>query len=278
MEESKKKPFHQKKIAIALLIAAVLCVFCYYENNHLVVSQWIYESDKIESDLDGFRIVHISDLHNKSFGKDNVRLIRKIEELEPDIIVITGDIVDSYRTNIAVATNFVKEASKICSVYYVTGNHELRLDGASYGRLLNGITRAGGVVVNNELINIEKGDASFALVGIDDAVLQGNTLSELLKDNDKLSVVLAHEPDYFGRYVASGADLIMSGHAHGGQFRIPGLGGLVAPGQGFLPKLTEGIHWDGESAIVISRGLGNSIIPIRLFNDPEIVCIMLKTK
>lgn len=277
MEKNKKK-YSKRKCIIAVMVAVIVCIFCYYENNHLVVSEYTYMSDKVAQEFDGFRIVHISDLHNKLFGKGNERLIGRIEEHNPDIIVITGDIVDSYRTDVDVAVDFVRESASICPVYYVTGNHELRLKDEEFDRLMAGLSDAGAVILDNELVQINRDESAIAIVGVDDACLQGSTLSNLLMDNESLALVLAHEPDYLKKYAASGADIVFSGHAHGGQFRIPGVGGLVAPGQGILPDLTEGIHTEGNTQMVISRGLGNSIIPIRILNDPEVVCVDLKSE
>lgn len=276
--EKNRKSFSKIKLIIAMILAVGVCVLCYYENNHLVVSNYCFLSEMVPEEFDGFKIVHISDLHNKSFGKANEKLISRISEQNPDIIVITGDIIDSYRTDIEVAVEFVREASKICPVYYSTGNHEHRLLDIRYEELMQGITDAGGIVLDNEKVDIRNQDADLALVGVDDSYLQGDMMKKLLEGNEKLSIVLAHEPDYLTRYAESGANLVLSGHAHGGQFRIPGLGGLVAPGQGIFPKLTEGMHESGNTRMIISRGLGNSIIPIRLFNEPEIVCIELKSK
>lgn len=245
------------------------------QNQYLTVTFYSYENVKIPREFEGYRIVQISDLHNASFGKDNQRLIKKIKNLEPDMIVITGDVVDSNHTDVEVAVSFAKQAVNICPTYYVTGNHENWLDSEEKESLLRALRDADVVCLADESLEITRGENSILLIGLNDESLGNIVLSRLSADaNDsRLQVLLAHEPQYFDNYCTNGVDLVLSGHAHGGQFRLPFVGGLVAPGQGLFPPYTEGMHVDGETTMIISRGLGNSIIPIRLFNLPEIVCV-----
>ena len=143
--------------------------------------------------------------------------------------------------------------------------------------LLSGLRASGITILENECVNIDKGDSSFALVGLDDRNLSDNTLANILQDyKSEFTVVLAHEPQYITNYSGEKVDLVMSGHAHGGQFRLPFIGGVVAPDQGFNPQYTEGEYKMKDTTMIVSRGLGNSIIPVRLFNYPEIVCVELK--
>lgn len=263
-----------KLIKITCVVVLFICFF-WYENHHLTVTTYTYQSEKTDADLNGYRIVQISDLHNAEFGHDNRKLLEKISELEPDIIVITGDIVDSNHTDIKTSISFVKQAVLISDVYYVTGNHEYWLTKDEQAELFNGIEQTGAVILNNESINISVGESGFCLIGLDDNSLSNGTLDHLISeiDDDKLSVVLAHEPQYLSKYASTGCDLVLTGHAHGGQFILPFVGAIVAPDQGFFPEYTSGKHQEKETTMYISRGLGNSIIPVRLFNDPEIVCV-----
>lgn len=263
-----------KLIKITCVVVLFICFF-WYENHHLTVTTYTYQSEKTDADLNGYRIVQISDLHNAEFGHDNRKLLKKISELEPDIIVITGDIVDSNHTDIKTSISFVKQAVLISDVYYVTGNHEYWLTKDEQAELFNGIEQTGAVILNNESINISVGESGFCLIGLDDNSLSNGTLDHLISeiDDDKLSVVLAHEPQYLSKYASTGCDLVLTGHAHGGQFILPFVGAIVAPDQGFFPEYTSGKHQEKETTMYISRGLGNSIIPVRLFNDPEIVCV-----
>lgn len=263
------------KSAIVLLIVITLLLFCNFQNKHLETTHYTYEAEQLGVDLDGYRIVQISDLHNAKFGKNNQKLVDRIRECEPDMIVLTGDLVDSNHTNVDRAVQFVDEIVKICPVYYVTGNHEYWLDTSEYENLMDGVASAGVIILDDQVVEISRGDAKFRLVGLDDKSLADGTLEALLSDEKELTVVLAHEPQYFARYAGTGVDLVLSGHAHGGQFRLPFVGGIVAPDQGFLPEYTAGEYYMNGTEMIVSRGLGNSVIPVRLFNYPEIVCVEL---
>ena len=264
-----------KKIITILCICMVLFGFFWYENHHLVVTTYTYQDEKVDDNLAGYRIVQISDLHNAKFGQDNKNLLVKISELQPDMIVITGDLVDSNHTNIHTSIDFVKQAVRISDVYYVTGNHEYWLTNQERIELLEGIENAGAVVLSNESVDISYGGSEFTLIGLEDNSLADDTLNALVKEvsDDQLCVLLAHEPQYYMNYANAGVDMVFSGHAHGGQFILPFIGPLVAPDQGFCPQFTSGEHHEKETTMYISRGLGNSIIPVRLFNNPEIVCV-----
>lgn len=263
------------KSAIVLLIVIALLLFCNFQNKHLETTHYTYEAEQLGVDLDGYRIVQISDLHNAKFGKNNQKLVDRIIECAPDMIVLTGDLVDSNHTNVDRAVQFVDEIVKICPVYYVTGNHEYWLDTSEYENLMDGVASAGVIILDDQVVEISRGDAKFRLVGLDDKSLADGTLEALLSDEKELTVVLAHEPQYFARYAGTGVDLVLSGHAHGGQFRLPFVGGIVAPDQGFLPEYTAGEYYMNGTEMIVSRGLGNSVIPVRLFNYPEIVCVEL---
>lgn len=266
------------KLAITLSIVIVIILFCNFQNKHLETTHYTYAAEQLDADLEGYRIVQISDLHNAKFGKNNQKLVGRIRECEPDMIVLTGDLVDSNHTNVDRAVQFVDEIVKICPVYYVTGNHEYWLEKSEYDELMDGLIGAGVVILDDQVVEISMGDAKFRLVGLDDKSLADGTLEALLSDEKEFTVVLAHEPQYLVRYASSGVDLVLSGHAHGGQFRLPFVGGIVAPDQGFLPEYTAGEYYMDGTEMIVSRGLGNSVIPARLFNYPEIVCVELVGK
>ena len=266
------------KLAITLSIVIVIILFCNFQNKHLETTHYTYAAEQLDADLEGYRIVQISDLHNAKFGKNNQKLVGRIRECEPDMIVQTGDLVDSNHTNVDRAVQFVDEIVKICPVYYVTGNHEYWLEKSEYDELMDGLIGAGVVILDDQVVEISRGDAKFRLVGLDDKSLADGTLEALLSDEKEFTVVLAHEPQYLVRYADTGVDLVLSGHAHGGQFRLPFVGGIVAPDQGFLPEYTAGEYYMDGTEMIVSRGLGNSVIPARLFNYPEIVCVELVGK
>jgi predicted MPP superfamily phosphohydrolase len=283
----------KRKIAIIIITSVVvlsvlLGVFVAwlgFENRSIVITEYKVESEHIPEEFHGFRIVQISDLHNDEFGRDNSRLLKRISESDPDIIVLTGDLVDSRRTDVDVAISFAESAATIAPTYYVTGNHEHRIP-EDYERLKAGLVEVGVTVMENESVLLEKNGDKISLVGLHDPsffnhgeeTFSENVVAEKLThltDETSYDIVLAHRPQYFETYAKSNADLILSGHVHGGQFRLPFVGGLYAPSQGLFPKYDEGKCEDNGTVMIVSRGVGNSIVPIRLGNRSEIETIVL---
>lgn len=189
MKEKSKKPKSRNmkkqkyiKLAVTLSIVIVIILFCNFQNKHLETTHYTYEAEQLGADLEGYRIVQISDLHNAKFGKDNQKLVDRIRECEPDMIVLTGDLVDSNHTNVDRAVQFVDEIVKICPVYYVTGNHEYWLEASEYDELMSGLTGAGAVILDDQVVEISRGDAKIRLVGLGDRSLSDGTLGTLLND------------------------------------------------------------------------------------------------
>lgn len=260
-------------LIVLLLILIIWTVWC---NSALMISKSTISSSHIPSAFNGFRIAQVSDLHNAVFGKDNAELLQALSECEPNIIVITGDLVDAEHTDIDIALDFAKGATQIASTYYVTGNHEASLP--QYDELKTGLESMGVVVLEDKAMQLEyngdditlKGDMFGEVPAMVDTKLRG-----LIGDKDNYTILLSHRPELFEAYVNCGADLVLSGHAHGGQFRLPFIGGLVAPNQGLFPKYDAGLYTKGDTNMIVCRGLGNSIIPIRFNNRPEIVLLEL---
>ncbi|SEL43846.1 metallophosphoesterase [Ruminococcus albus] len=278
MQLFRKPKLTKKKIIILSAVIVLLTIFCIFQNKYLTVTEYTFTSPKVTTASDGFTIMQISDLHNAEFGRNNSRLISKIKENSPDIIVITGDIVDSNHTNIDTAIELCNQATKIAPCYYITGNHEMWLDATESEKLYSGINSAGVTILDNTTVIL---DNDIYLTGLGDDHLYNGTLAELSKTvpENALHIVLAHEPQYLEEeYTLSSPDLIITGHAHGGQFRLPFIGGIVAPDQGFFPKYTSGEYKSGDTTMYVSRGLGNSVIPLRLFNTPELNLLKIKTK
>ena len=269
---------NRKKTVLLFLSISILLIFIWYQNNHIVIDIFDYKSSKISNDTNTFSIVQISDLHNARFGKNNRKLVSSIEHIGPDIIVITGDIIDSNHTSIDTAVDFVSEMTRKYPVYYVTGNHEYWLGEEEQKRLFAGIRDAGAIILNNEKVSIDTDNDSITLIGLDDNSLNDATLHSIMKtcDKNQLTIVLAHEPQYINKYCDAGADLVLTGHAHGGQMVLPFIRPLIAPDQGLFPKYTAGQYQRQNTTMFVSRGLGNSVIPVRLFNYPEIVCIEIR--
>ena len=272
-------------LTLISLFFIILIAWTLLGNTALEVNEYEIVSDRIPQVFDGFRIVQVSDLHNAEFGEGNSKLIQLLSQTEPDIIVLTGDLIDSRQTDIEIALSFARDAMKIAPVYFVSGNHEARV--SEYEDLKMGLAEAGVIVLENQKVEITRDGEAITLMGIDDPSFQESYLvgdaesvakqaiEMLQSESDGYTVLLSHRPELFELYVKTGMDLVFSGHAHGGQFRLPFLGGLVAPNQGFFPEYDAGLFSEGITNMIVSRGVGNSIIPIRFCNRPEIVVVML---
>ena len=273
-------------LSLIALILFILIGWILWANTALEVNEYEIVSDRIPQGFDGFRIAQISDLHNAEFGERNEKLIQLLSQTDPDIIVITGDLIDSRHTDIEIALDCARQAVKLAPVYYVSGNHEARV--REYEDLKMGLAEAGVVLLENQKVQITREGERIALMGIDDPSFQEDYLfgdsgsvarqaiENLHNESDGYTVLLSHRPELFNLYVDTGMDLVFSGHAHGGQFRLPFIGGLVAPNQGFIPKYDAGQFTEENTTMIVSRGVGNSIIPIRFNNRPEIVLVTLR--
>lgn len=270
---------NKKKAIRYAAVLAIILVFCLFQNNMLQITEYTYSHEDIPEEFDGFKIVQISDLHNKSFLFDSYPVSR-VEKCEPDIIVLTGDLIDSTRTDTETAISFAKEMVAIAPTYYITGNHEYWVDESVRLSLIEDLSDIGVICLDDEALKLSENGSEITLIGFDEASLGYSVLSGITEETKKedLTILLAHEPQYLEDYARAGVDLVLSGHAHGGQFRLPFIGGVYAPDQGLFPEYTEGLHETDGTSMIISRGIGNSVIPLRLFNHPEIVCVTLKAK
>lgn len=269
---------------VAVLIIAV-CVRGIWENHALQCNPLTVEDEKLPASFDGLRIAHISDLHNTRFGKDQQKLIGLLAKAKPDFIVVTGDLIDKRRPGMRNALDFAAQAVRIAPVCYVPGNHEAA--SAEYPELKRRLAEHGVILLDDRVVRLERGEEVLALMGVADprmcvpnenaaiARCMQEKLAAVTEGAGGYQVLLAHRPETLAQYAQAGIDLVFCGHAHGGQFRLP-WGGVVAPNQGFFPKITAGIHREGGTRMVVSRGLGNSWIPIRLFNRPEVLLVTLR--
>ncbi len=266
-----------KFIGIIVVVIFVI-VFVWYQNNDIVISEYEVKVEEKGTGQSALTIVQISDLHSKEFGKENEKLIEIVEKLKPDFIAVTGDYIDSSNIKSEVALGLSEKLVEIAPVYYVTGNHERLINDAVYAEFDTKLKETGVHVLFNQ---VTQWDEEVDIIGLDDMSLHSgdNTLAAIMEqiEPDKVTILLAHEPQELEWYAQCGVDVVLSGHAHGGQIRIPYTDiGLVAPDQGFLPKYTSGIHQCEDTKMVISRGLGNSIIPVRVFNQPEVIKIEVR--
>jgi len=265
-----------RRIFLWLAVLAVLVAYIWWGNATIRITQIDLSAPGLPEAFSGYRIAHISDLHNEEFGKDNVRLLKKLAECQPDAIFLTGDMIDSYHTNVDVSIAFVRQCAQIAPTYYVTGNHEHRVM-EEYEKLRAAMEGCAVQVLENELVTLERGGAELSLIGLHDPNFTSvqDQLTTLAPQAEGFTILLAHHPELIGYYAGAGIDLVFSGHAHGGQFRFPILGGLVAPGQGWFPEYDAGLYQVQNTRMVVSRGLGNSAFPFRLNNRPEIVLTIL---
>ena len=268
-----------------VLGVAALAVFFYWQNNDITVTNIDFKSEKVTDGFEGYKILQVSDLHNKRFGKGQKGLVEITEQIGPDMIVITGDVIDSRRTNVKKALEYADKAVEIAPVYFIPGNHESRVD--EYLQLKDGFIKSGVKVLDNKTEEIFINNESISLIGMNDLTLfdSENTkqsyeivLKNLVNESDDgLKILLSHRPELLDVYVRQSLDLVFTGHAHGGQIRLPFINGIFAPGQGILPKYTSGVYKQGKTNMIVSRGLGNSLFPFRVFNRPELIVTTLSS-
>jgi uncharacterized protein len=274
-------------LLVSILIIG-LSVYFFWGNNYIVISEADFANSKIPASFDGFTIAQVSDLHNKNFGENQEGLLAKMKAVDPDIIVITGDLIDRRKYNLSAALDFVEGAAKIASVYYVTGNHEAWLDEFEEAR--KGLTEAGAIFMDDSEATLTKDDSMIKILGVSDPdfltteYAEGNDVSKMTRQlaewssDETFKILLTHRPELFELYVDNKMDLIFAGHTHGGQIRIPFVGGVVAPDQGWFPKYSSGKYAYSTSTMFVSRGLGNSLFPLRINDNPEIVVVRLKNE
>ncbi len=273
----------------ALIALLALIIWTAWGNTALTVNTIPVSSDRIPAGFSGYRIAQVSDLHNAEFGTGNTKLLQAISESRPDIIVTTGDFIDRNHTSMDIALDFAQNAVRIAPVYYVSGNHEAAL--SQYDELKEGLKSAGVIVLEDEAVQLAHNGSTVTLIGLSDPnfavgsdaleetpAMVSTKLNSLLESENGYTILLSHRPELFETYVSCGVDLVFSGHAHGGQFRLPLIGGLVAPNQGLFPKYDAGLYTDANTNMVVSRGIGNSIIPFRFNNRPEVVLVELRTE
>jgi predicted MPP superfamily phosphohydrolase len=283
---------------IAVCVAAVLVLgtgWLIWDNNRLVTTEYEVDSPRLPSAFDGLRIAQLSDVHSRDFGHGNRRLVAAVKAADPDLIAITGDLITDDEDQ-QVVLDLAAHLQKIAPVYYVTGNHEgrsPRRDG-----LEDGLRERGVDVLDGRTDTVRRDGQELVVAGVDDPRVDRSgpgggrgsrtdaQQATLMRDrlaglgypsvDAPFTVLLSHRPELLDEYARAGVDVALTGHAHGGQVRIPGIGGLYAPNQGMFPKLTAGVHREGNTQMVISRGLGNSS-PVPRVNDPtELVVVTLR--
>lgn len=263
-------------LAVILLIFVLYNVYNFF---NIVINKKVFKSSKVPKEFDGFRIIQISDFHNKKFHRREF-FIKSVITQRPDAVFITGDFVDSRKPDFKYAFSVIKELVPVTKIYYVLGNHEGRLK--EIDKFLDECTELGVVVLRQQSEIIKRGDSLINIVGVDDTSITTIwTIRDVLKEkliNGHLNILLSHRPEIFDEYVNAGYDLIFTGHTHGGQVRLPFLGALFVPEQGVLPTYDKGAFTKKNSMMIVSSGIGTSVVPIRIFNKPELVLVELKSE
>lgn len=276
----------KKKVlpVVLITICAVFTIWIVWSNVTVGASHYTAASSRLPASFDGFRIAVISDLHNAEYGENNSSLISLVKADAPDMIAFTGDLIDSSRTDIDIVKRLLQELVEIAPCYYVSGNHEARVRGP-YHELERDLRKMGVVVLHDSADKVVRDGEIIQIAGLDDpdftdldASVQTSILAEKLRRMNLAggySILLSHRPEAFEAYVSEGIDLALTGHTHGGQFRLPFTGAVFAPNQGFFPKYDAGEFTDGRTTMIISRGVGNSSVPVRLNDRPEVVFVDL---
>lgn len=241
--------------------------------------------DRLPAEFDGYKIVHLSDLHGHEYGEGSEKLLSLVREQKPDLIVITGDLIDQ-DSQLQMIPALAKGLAAVAPTYYVTGNHEWGLGTGTVKELKNLLAQCGVMPLSNQYELLERNGARMVLAGVDDpnGYADQTTPEELyarIENNAPglFTLLLAHRNDRFGQYADAGYDFVMSGHGHGGIVRLPFVGGLVGTNRQFFPRWTSGIYTLGDSTLFVSRGLGNNTVPFRgfrVFNRPELAVVTLK--
>lgn len=270
-------------VGIILLIIVIWVI----KNNHaLGLTTYCIHYENLPDAFDNYRIIHLSDIHNIDYGNDNKIIIDLVRDSNPECIVITGDLLDSRNTKPSISMKLVSELTKIAPVYYVIGNHESRL--TIYQQFEDDLKQLGVCVLRNEFVLIEKENQAIQLLGIDDpnfdrikdeSIIPSQIVEhkiKKIKQNNLFTILLIHRPELFEIYVKNKIDLALTGHTHGGQIRIPLIGGIIAPSQGFFPKYDAGLFQKNGTNMIISKGIGDSSFPFRVNDNPEVVLIELQ--
>ena len=275
-------------IAGGIFAAILIAIIIWQGNSRLTVSRYSVRNAKIHHSI---RIAHLSDLHNKQFGKGNCRLAQVVSAQNPDLVVFTGDMQDRRQNYDKMTTDFLTGLAQKVPVIFVHGNQEMK--GYFRNRLVKDLQKGGVTVLNNKAVNFTVSGQCISVLGLNDfwidrrhkiAIQSGKRLLEQFQASGNFKLLLTHYPHFFNHYKKRyhycdyQLDLVLAGHAHGGLIRLPILKGMFAPGQGLFPRYTAGLYRQKGVNMIVSRGLGNSGWPFRIFNPPEVVTIDILPK
>ena len=285
-----------KKIIVSICIVLIFIsiVMCFI--NKIDVTKYTISNEKIPEEFNGFKIVQLSDFHSQGYRNTTEDIINKVKDINPDIIVMTGDMVSWDMEDIDEVKVLIKSLVELYPIYYIDGNHEHLaeiLRPGKYVAFIEFMRELGVTTIKNDYIEIYKGDKSINLYGInlplDGATglyvnkfqLEKNYVEKTLPEanEEKFNILLAHTPTFIKQYSQWGSDLVLAGHMHGGIARIPFTNiGLLSPGRAIFPKYAAGKFKVNGSIMIVNRGIGGSSFDLRLFNNPEITVITLRSK
>jgi len=289
-------------LILFVFILVISAVICHYS---IDLSKYEISSKKLPKEFDSFKIIHLSDLHSREIGENNIKLINKIKKQNPNVIIMTGDMINGKYENILQMEFFLRELKKICDIYYILGNREFEYNRKLFDEFASMLKRNKVTLLTNDKCEIKINNEYINIYGINycnrdvneyyanrknnyvpkkkyisrDEIIE-HKLEEILPklDYKKYNVLLAHDPLQFEQYSKHGFDLVLAGHVHGGIVRIPFIGGVLSPDVSLFPKYDKGVFNKENASMCVSRGLGYGTIPFRIFNNPEIVQITLKSE
>ena len=256
-----------------------ICPYLYLERFSVAVRRYRVSIRALPAAFEGFTILQLSDLHDKRFGNGGSELLALLGRERFDLVAFTGDLVVGDHPVLTPALELIAGIKEIsdCPIYSVLGNHDWRLErGAEFNDRLR---EAGAPVLDNSSVAIERGNQRLWVIGVDDPVTRRARLRQALSATDRHwpRILLAHSPHPYPQAVQRGIDLMLAGHTHGGQVRIPVLGAVFVPAMGFFPRLDYGLYRSGPTSLLVSGGLGESGLPIRFNMRPEVSLITLSS-
>lgn len=272
-----------------IVFMIIFILWMRYELDCLETTYYTIESERLPENFDHARFVLLSDLHNKSFGENNVRLLSAIKRAKPDFILVAGDMVTAKEQDGEKAgLTLMEQLGKEYDVFYARGNHEQKLFEIKGNQYEQAIKKTGVHFLNNESVLLSRGEQEIRITGLSlpmkyfqkfhQTALAEGQIETLLgkRKGNKFHILLAHKPAHFPEYANWGADLVVSGHVHGGILYLPYFGGVISPQLELFPRFDAGVFTLEKSTMVISRGLGSHSVPIRIHNRPELVVVTMK--